>query len=370
MPEDPKMAAAQRIVRICDKLLTAGRDPKSIRPLVVSTHAGKRPPGRKAKGKKRKKPEPVTELPVPSPPRWEPMSGPGGIMGCMGTPLRDEQWETLWRELEKLAEEVARLVPILDPEYRIDFYSDLRPRSLAQAVPELLPPRGGSRREERRRHIRRIWEERAKKGECPGCGEPLPTDLPPGQLLCHRGENCPPGKTDDEVIERLVAQWEDLDSRNLRIQYTQPQWPGRVMDIMGHRWFFFDPLLLHRFDERIKRLRFFARQLVEGSETSARDNGLEPPNLLWWQGQPYELPQKVWKLLDFMWDREKATVNEVIEHVWPELWQHGESPEDGAIRGLLYRANKKLSGLKLDPPLPFTRIYKDGAFIVKKTPPT
>ena len=61
--------------------------------------------------------------------------------------------------------------------------------------------------------------------------------------------------------------------------------------------------------------------LTQLANTLVRDpgadtNGPEPPNVLKWEGKPYEIPPIQWRLLNHMWSRSQASEEDVVEQVW------------------------------------------------------
>lgn len=66
-------------------------------------------------------------------------------------------------------------------------------------------------------------------------------------------------------------------------------------------------------------------------------DGLYPPNLFVWSGQRHEMPPRLWRLLDFMWTRDRATLEEVEEKVWD-----GESVQTGTVRSAASRLTREL----------------------------
>lgn len=81
-------------------------------------------------------------------------------------------------------------------------------------------------------------------------------------------------------------------------------------------------------------------ELGEGSEAepkSAMIDGPAPPNLLIWQGVRHELPPRLWRLLKFMWNRDKATLHELESEVWDR-----EVVRSSTVNSTVSRLNAKL----------------------------
>ena len=49
---------------------------------------------------------------------------------------------------------------------------------------------------------------------------------------------------------------------------------------------------------------------------AAKVDGPQPPNLLVWSGRRHDLPPRQWRLLDFMWEKGEASLDEVEAQVW------------------------------------------------------
>lgn len=87
-------------------------------------------------------------------------------------------------------------------------------------------------------------------------------------------------------------------------------------------------------EERNRRLS----QPRDAEELAA--DGPAPPNLLIWKGKPNELPPRLWRLLDFMWTRDVATLAEVEEKVWDS-----ESVQTGTVRSATSKLTTELLGI-------------------------
>jgi hypothetical protein len=90
--------------------------------------------------------------------------------------------------------------------------------------------------------------------------------------------------------------------------------------------------------------------------------GPTPPNLLYWEDdrhelQRHELPPRLWSLVNYMWDRDKAPVQEVTKHVWED---EGLEVADATIRSTISRTNVKLQSFGIS----WTLSYRDG-FVLK-----
>ncbi|MCX5676257.1 MAG: hypothetical protein NTX87_14725 [Planctomycetota bacterium] len=100
-----KAALAQKVVNLCDQILSFGR-----------SKGPHQPPGI------------VGE--------YETMTGPSGIMGLMGAAV-DEAWDECAREFDNLARRLAQIVKALDPAYPTNtFYHAGRPLPLIDCYPQ------------------------------------------------------------------------------------------------------------------------------------------------------------------------------------------------------------------------------------------
>lgn len=66
-------------------------------------------------------------------------------------------------------------------------------------------------------------------------------------------------------------------------------------------------------------LRWWRRHAIEAAlatENAETLDGPAPPNRLIWDGHSHELPPRLWRLLNFMWNRDKASLQELDVEVW------------------------------------------------------
>lgn len=94
-------------------------------------------------------------------------------------------------------------------------------------------------------------------------------------------------------------------------------------------------------------------------------DGPRPPDEFWWKGKRLTLPRLEWRLLNFMWPRDRATEGELSEHVWKEKWEKADRPSPNNISTTLSRLNKTLQELKTTSPLPFVRLEYKGGYVRK-----
>lgn len=98
-----------------------------------------------------------------------------------------------------------------------------------------------------------------------------------------------------------------------------------------------------------------------------KPDGPCPPDEFWWRGERLILRLMEWRLLDFMWQRDKANEEDLGKHVWKERWDDADRPSPGNISTTLSRLNEALHKFKPVPSLPFVRLeYKEG--FVRKVP--
>lgn len=85
-------------------------------------------------------------------------------------------------------------------------------------------------------------------------------------------------------------------------------------------------------------------------------DGPAPPNLVWWQGERYDLSPRLWSLLRCLWGREKVEVQEVARRVWKD---EGLEVADSTIRSTLSQLNEWLQRIGI----PWTYNLKAGYII-------
>lgn len=69
-----------------------------------------------------------------------------------------------------------------------------------------------------------------------------------------------------------------------------------------------------------------------------KQDGLYPPNHLVLKGKTHELPPTQWRVLDFMWQRETAPLQDLAV----EVWGGRDDVKDGTIKATLSKLNTKL----------------------------
>lgn len=67
-------------------------------------------------------------------------------------------------------------------------------------------------------------------------------------------------------------------------------------------------------------------------------DGPVAPNLLYWQGTKIELPLRQWRILSFMWERDKIEIQELVD----DAWGHDSDVAGGTVRMALSRLNSLL----------------------------
>jgi hypothetical protein len=90
--------------------------------------------------------------------------------------------------------------------------------------------------------------------------------------------------------------------------------------------------------------------------------GPEAPNRLWWSGEPHKLSPRHWLLVSYMWDRDKASVQDMARYVWEDEADEGLNVAEGTIRSTISKLNAKLQHIGV----PWTLSYRQGV-IVKDT---
>jgi hypothetical protein len=88
----------------------------------------------------------------------------------------------------------------------------------------------------------------------------------------------------------------------------------------------------------------------------AAEDGPAPPNLVWWQGEQYDLPPRLWLLLCCLWGRDQVEVQEVARRVWKD---EGLEVADSTIRSTLSQLNARLQQIGI----PWTYNLKSGYLI-------
>lgn len=75
------------------------------------------------------------------------------------------------------------------------------------------------------------------------------------------------------------------------------------------------------------------------------NDGPVPPNRLRWKKETHTVQPIPWRLLDFMWSRERAAEDDVAVHVWGEAEAH--PPSNSALKSAISRANDALLSVKI-----------------------
>ncbi len=71
-------------------------------------------------------------------------------------------------------------------------------------------------------------------------------------------------------------------------------------------------------------------------------DGPEPPNHFFYAGRVYDFPPIQWKILNYMWDKNKAPINDVIESVWGR-----DDIKTPTFNQALHKLTNKMSEYKL-----------------------
>ena len=87
--------------------------------------------------------------------------------------------------------------------------------------------------------------------------------------------------------------------------------------------------------QKAKRLQPQVAQAV--GNLARPEHGPVPPNLFYSNGEPFELPPRIWRLIDYMWNRDRASLEEVEDAVWGE-----EMMGEKTVASTVSRANRRL----------------------------
>jgi hypothetical protein len=113
-----------------------------------------------------------------------------------------------------------------------------------------------------------------------------------------------------------------------------------------------------RLDELSERLS------SQPDEPTPHDDGPEPPYWFWWEGKRtnWKAQQRPWSLLNFMWTRESAEADDVLDAVW------GETKNIITLRTAANRANTALPrdhrrrlAVRQVEPARFVVVWEDAA---------
>jgi hypothetical protein len=114
-----------------------------------------------------------------------------------------------------------------------------------------------------------------------------------------------------------------------------------------------------RGDEMAEAVRWLRgglyRRLLGGGSGPAAD-GPAAPVLFRWKGKSCDLPPLPWRLLNYLWTRGAANVQEVEDAVW------GGPASQNAIRSALYKANTALA----EAGLPVSLSQKSGQITLSR----
>ena len=221
----------ERIVQLCDEMLSLGRDPGSGVPFVVSAQ----PPGKQGRGSREDLPETEQATAVGE---HRHMSGPSGFFGKGGR-VWDDEWDALAGEFDDKAERLADLVKALDPSYDTGTFYSPEPMTVWEAYPK----------------ARKAFTEAERKW--------------------HRDYELAHGKTEAEADAILDGVDRAAEGYALT-EWTKMQWPGFVREVGGHRVFMSGPALVHAFDRRFKALRRRAERFHAAPGERAESQGARP----------------------------------------------------------------------------------------------
>ncbi len=108
---------------------------------------------------------------------------------------------------------------------------------------------------------------------------------------------------------------------------------GRLNDLIGWRA---HPGTASASQERTAKGPVLAPR---GADSDVPPDRLEEPNLLVWRGTIHTLTPSQWRLLQFMWSRTSAPIEDAKDAVWG----HDNGRRDGALRTLISRLNTRIS---------------------------
>jgi hypothetical protein len=166
-------------------------------------------------------------------------------------------------------------------------------------------------------------------------------------------------KTADRITQALAAGEEEPHFISLNAETLLLWWQPRTALAIRQSLAQAPEYDAEAFMEQIdcERFQTVRRLGLAIRETVPPPDGPAPPNLLYWGGNgvPHELPPIPWRMLQFMWGKESAPIEQVEAHVW------GHDATDDAIKSALYDLNRRLA--EIDVPLTYGRA---GAYICKK----
>lgn len=121
--------------------------------------------------------------------------------------------------------------------------------------------------------------------------------------------------------------------KRLIARYTEP-----LTSLSHDDWVVVSRQLCHRLAVLAAAIRSTSHvTLSDGTERKPLPDGLHPNNELWWGRNSLRLPPKHWQLMNYMWERSEATVDEVTAAVWGK-----QRIEAGTLRSHLSKLTTEL----------------------------